>query len=262
VATGKGASASDTSAPPRRAASSYFERSELPLTSLIFLLPLIVIYEVGTSVLLSDGKGGTQHIIAFSLLQQFFQMLGATARHLPALAVVGILLSWHIARNDAWVFYPRTYLGMAAESVAMAVPLLIIGFVVVRYLEQLHLGGGASAALGGKGGLLVLSIGAGIYEELVFRLVAFTFLSFLLRDLFQLPNLLSGLLIVLGSAVAFSAYHYLGAEQFDLPTFAFRTVAGVYFGGMFLARGFGVTAGSHAAYDVLVTLLREPPHVG
>jgi hypothetical protein len=67
---------------------------------------------------------------------------------------------------------------------------------------------------------------------------------------------------VLGSAVAFSAYHYLGAEQFDLPTFAFRTVAGVYFGGMFLARGFGVTAGSHAAYDVLVTLLREPPHVG
>ncbi|HLL89340.1 MAG TPA: CPBP family intramembrane glutamic endopeptidase [Tepidisphaeraceae bacterium] len=243
-----------TSAPPRRASSGYFEQSELPLSSLVFLLPLIALYEVGTAVLLRDAHGGTQHIIAFNLLQQFFHMMGATGRHLPALAVVGILLAWHIARNDAWVLYPRTYLGMAAESLALAVPLLIMGFVVVRYLQHLHLAGGIP--IGRTGGMIVLSIGAGIYEELVFRLVAFTFLSFVLRDLFQLPNVLSGLLIVLVSALAFSAYHYLGNEQFDLPTFAFRTIAGVYFGGMFLARGFGVTAGSHAAYDILVTLLR------
>jgi hypothetical protein len=245
-----GAAAADV--PGRRLANGYFEQSELPLTSLVFLLPLIAIYEVGTTWLLSDPHGGTQHIIAFSLLQQFFQMFGATGRHLPAMAVVGILLAWHIARNDSWRIFPRTCLGMAAESMAMAVPLLVIWRAIAQYLTVSHLWSVQSP----RAGVLVLSIGAGIYEELVFRLVAFTFLSFLLRDLLHLPRFVSLLLMVVVSALAFSAYHYLGSEQFDFPTFAFRTVAGIYFGGLFLARGFGVTAGSHAAYDVLVSLLR------
>src|SRR5690606_38334712 len=94
--------------PSRRTPKNYLERSELPLTSLLFLLPPIALYEVGTELWLSDPERGTQHIIAFSLLQQFFSMFGATGRHLPALAVVILLLSWHIARNDSWTLHPRT----------------------------------------------------------------------------------------------------------------------------------------------------------
>ncbi len=233
----------------RRVPKNYLERSELPLTSLLFLLPLIVAYEIGTEWWLSDPETGTQHIIAFSLMQQFFMLFGATGRHLPALAVVVLLLAWHIARNDSWTLHPKTCVAMAVESCAMAIPLVIIGYAVMYYVKSIHLMATTSTS-----GLVVLSLGAGIYEELVFRLIAFTALSFLLRDLFKFGSASSAVLMVVVSAFLFSLYHYLGTEDFQLPSFAFRTVAGIYFGALFLTRGFGITAGAHAAYDVFVTL--------
>ena len=103
--------------------------------------------------------------------------------------------------------------------------------------------------------LLILCLGAGIYEELVFRLIVLTILTLLVKDLLQCPGRFGTLLVVLISALMFSGYHYLGPEPFHWRTFAFRTLAGIYFGVLFLARGFGVTAATHAAYDILVLLV-------
>jgi membrane protease YdiL (CAAX protease family) len=61
------------------------------------------------------------------------------------------------------------------------------------------------------------------------------------------------------SSILFAAYHYLGQEAFHWRTFAFRTAAGAYFGAIFVLRGFGVTAGAHAAYDVILVLMRAAP---
>src|SRR6476620_9814971 len=78
--------------------AGYLRRSELPLASLVFLLPFIVLYELGTRQFASDPAHQTeQRIIAFNLMQQFFHLFGATGRYMPALAVVGILLGCHIA---------------------------------------------------------------------------------------------------------------------------------------------------------------------
>jgi hypothetical protein len=70
-----------------------------------------------------------------------------------------------------------------------------------------------------------------------------------------MPKTRAALLMVVISGIAFSFYHYLGNEQFSWKTCLFRSVAGIYFGGIFLCRGFGITAGSHAAYDVIVCVL-------
>src|SRR5438045_2871745 len=87
----RGASASRSSKP-----SGYLRKAELPLSSLAFLLPLIVLYELGTRYVLNapvhSGSAGGQRIIAFTLMQQFFNFFGASGRYLPALAVTGILL--------------------------------------------------------------------------------------------------------------------------------------------------------------------------
>ena len=104
--------------------------------------------------------------------------------------------------------------------------------------------------------LFVLSLGAGIYEEMVFRLVALTLLHLLLRDVLKLPRFWSYLCMVVVSSVAFAAYHYLGSEAFSWRSLAFRTIAGVYFALLFLRRGFGVSAFSHSAYDMFVIYLR------
>jgi membrane protease YdiL (CAAX protease family) len=236
--------------------TGYFQRAEMPLTSLIFLLPLIVIYELGTHYISVTHHQGEQDIIAFKLLQRFFFFFGATGRYLPALAVVGILLAWHVARDDAWQVSISTIFGMICESFLLALPLILMGFAAARYWSL-------SASRIAPASLIVLSIGAGIYEELVFRLMALTLLHLLLIDLFGMKRSIAYLLMVLVSSVLFASYHYLGSEPFIWQTFVFRTAAGLYFGAIFVFRGFGITAGSHAAYDVLIVLLRLllPPHL-
>jgi membrane protease YdiL (CAAX protease family) len=81
-------------------------------------------------------------------------------------------------------------------------------------------------------------------------------LSFVFIDLMGMKRGWAGLLMVVSSSLLFSLYHYLGHEQFDLRTFAFRTAAGAYFGAVFIFRGFGITAGAHAAYDIYIVALR------
>jgi hypothetical protein len=229
----------------------YFCCSELPLTSLAFLLPFILLYELGTrwAVVFDPAHPTEQRIIAFNLMQQFFQLFGASGRYLPALAVIGILLAWHLARSDPWKIDVRHLFGMMLESAILALPLIALGFVAARYLP-LFLASKSVAKL------VILSIGAGIYEELVFRLIGFAALSLLFIDLLRIRRAWAYVLIVLISSLGFSLYHYLGNESFQLRTFTFRTVAGLYFGTIFIFRGFGITAGNHAAYDIIVVSLR------
>ena len=143
-------------------------------------------------------------------------------------------------------------MGMGMESTLLAVPLLLAGQMVIHYLQQITLAG-----LGLQDReMIVTFLGAGIYEELVFRLAGFAVLSLLFRDIFKFEKKLSMLLIVVCSGILFSLYHYLGNEQFAWPSFIFRTFAGIYFGVLLMFRGFGVTAGAHTAYDIIVWSIR------
>ncbi len=232
---------------PLRVLREYVRLSELPLTCLVFIVPLMIAYEVGTVYYASDPIHHTeQRIIAFTMMRRFFEMFGATGRYMPAMAVGSILVAWHLARKDPWQVDVPTVLGMTAESMLLGLPLLVLCNVVHRYLPLNN---------SEMRGLLVSSVGAGIYEELVFRLIAFTLLHILLIDVFEINRVWASLLIVLTAAVLFSLYHYLGKEQFAWDTCIFRTLAGVYFGVIFLTRGFGITVGAHAAYDVVAVLL-------
>ncbi|MEO6435177.1 MAG: CPBP family glutamic-type intramembrane protease [Tepidisphaeraceae bacterium] len=231
------------------------KRSELPLASLLFLLPFIVLYELGTRYFAFDALHQTeQRIIAFTLMQDFFNLFGATGKYMPPLAVVGILLSVHIARNDPWKVTPSTLGGMTIESLAWALPLLALGTLSVRYLS--HYLPLMTVTSGNWRTLFVLSIGAGIYEELVFRLVALTVLHLVLLDLLKMPKMWGYLSMVLISSLGFAFYHYLGSEVFAWRSLMFRTVAGIYFALLFILRGFGITAFSHASYDMYVVGLR------
>jgi membrane protease YdiL (CAAX protease family) len=181
------------------------------------------------------------------MMRRFFQWFGASGRYLPALAVVAILLGCHIARKDPWRLEVGVVLGMFAESALLGFPLLLAGQLL---RHALPLAGGSPWQ-----GDFVDYIGAGIYEELVFRLIMFTALSIVLVDLLRIERFWAGLLIVVSSAVLFSAYHYLGSERFAWGPFVFRTVAGLYFAAVFLVRGFGLTVGGHAAYDITLGIM-------
>jgi hypothetical protein len=239
---------------PRELPRGYLQQSRLPLAALLFLLPFIVFYEVGTHHFAFDPARQTeQRIIAFNLMHQFFQWWGATGRYMPPFAVVGILLSLHIAHNDPWKVRPNTLLCMALEGAAWGIPLVAIGSLSARYLYP-HLP--LMTGTGDWRTMFVLSMGAGIYEELVFRLIGLTVLYILLIDVLRMPKKWGYLAIVAITSILFAQYHYWGGEPFSWRSFAFRTIAGAYFAVLFLTRGFGITAFSHSAYDIFLIYLR------
>jgi hypothetical protein len=104
---------------------------------------------------------------------------------------------------------------------------------------------------------LVFSVGAGIYEELLFRLIAIALLHLLIVDLFKVPHKVGATLAVLISSVAFALYHFSEANPFAWASFTAYMVAGVYFALIYLGRGFGIAVGVHAMYDVFVVVLNQ-----
>jgi membrane protease YdiL (CAAX protease family) len=110
---------------------------------------------------------------------------------------------------------------------------------------------------------IVTGIGAGIYEELVFRLILICLLMLLFQDVLRLTHKNSIILSVLISATLFSVHHHIDLlsgqpnanDPFNSIEFAFRTIAGIYFAVLFAFRGFGITAGTHAFYDIIATII-------
>jgi membrane protease YdiL (CAAX protease family) len=222
----------------------YFEQSQVPLTCLLFLTPLLCLHEIGSRWMAADPE----RLLAFHHVKLFLHVFGASGRYLPAFAVATILLSSHIARKGDWTLDISTAGFMILESIALSLPLFALDALSSHYIPL------AAAPVHGHSrwpSLFIMCVGAGIYEELIFRLVFFTLLNILLIDLLRLPKKRVILAIVVAGAVLFSLYHYWWGEAFAWRSFAFRTAAGIYFGLIFISRGFGVTAGTHAAYDLL-----------
>ncbi len=223
-----------------------------PLEALVFLLPLILFYEVGCILLYpSSGSGaGQERVVAFHLLQVFFELFGSTGVWMPGLAVIVILICTHIASKRPWIISRKAVWIMYAESALAALPLLMFN----------HLLSASPAAPDTGRELLadaVLGVGAGVYEELVFRLIFISVIVMIGTDLLNLPNGLTTIAAIALSSLAFSAHHHppLGSEPFSTAKFLFRAAAGVYLGLLFVYRGYGPAAGTHAAYNLMVTLI-------
>lgn len=232
----------------------YFRESETAVASLALLLPLVVLYEVGTWYWTFDPVEQTEtRIVAFSLLRDSLAACGATARWVAPACVISLLVGLALARREKWTLHLWTPVLMTLESVVLSLPLLLIGMLVSRYIP---LANGSDL-----GPSVVLAVGAGIYEELIFRLIGFSVVHFLLCDFLGVAHRVAVPIILICSGVGFSFYHYWGTETFAWQSFIFRTLAGVYFGGLYLSRGFGVTAGCHASYDIVVFLLRTLPQL-
>ncbi len=99
---------------------------------------------------------------------------------------------------------------------------------------------------------LVLSLGAGIYEELLFRVLLVGGLFLVLKRL--APRWLAYLLAAVVGALLFSWIHYIGSfgDEFTMVSFTYRAFGGLVLNALYLVRGFGVTAWTHALYDVYV----------
>lgn len=243
-----------------RESATYWELSRTPLTSLFFTLPLIAAYEGGVLVL---GRGSPRNG-ADVWLREILGSLGFGQYFLLPLATVAGLLAWQFLAHDRWKLSLAVLPGMVAECLLWAVVLVGVGRVQQGFFP-LEISGAGLPSLevdafgGGVRGLfarIVSFCGAGLYEEVLFRLLMLPAGVWLFERLGCGP-LAAGGWAVLASSLIFSAAHYVGplGDTFALDSFVFRTLAGMLFAALFLARGFGIAAGSHFFYDLLVGLL-------
>jgi hypothetical protein len=232
---------------------SYFQATRHPWPSLLFLLPLLGAYEAGVFWL-----GGPQPDAlrngADAWLHWALQNVGVNFAYAPPGLIALFFLGWSYAARDK---RPQDLVGvvsgMVIETVFFALGLWGLSRALGPVLDHFGIRLSWSPDRVRAVGQAITFIGAGIYEEVLFRLVLFSGLSFLLRVAF-IPSLLAVPLAAAGSAALFSAAHHVGpfGEPYDGEVFLFRMLAGIYFAAVFRMRGFGVAAGAHALYDVVV----------
>ena len=233
-------------APRGQLAERYWSESRRPLASLVFIAPLLAIYELG--VLFWGVRNGADAFMRWAL-----NLMGFGQHFLLPLLIVCILLGWHYVSRQPWRLSGGVIAGMAAESVMLGICLRMIAFLqhvlfqVIREPLAASIGGALKHSVG--------FLGAGIYEELLFRLIFLSLVAWISRRMGATPRMSMVIAVLLNSFV-FAVAHYIGAagDTFVLFGFFFRVLAGVFFSLLFVFRGFGIAAGSHAAYDVLVEL--------
>lgn len=231
---------------------AYLASTRHPWACLLFLVPLLAAYEVGVSRLGGD-KAAHFRNGADAWMRWAFEVFGAAHFLVVPAFVVSILILWTWWK---WADRPEdpvtTWFGMAFESVMFAVILWQFSRNFGPILDGLGLKLQITVRTAPAAQLLTF-IGAGIYEEVLFRLGLFGGLVLILRAV-RIPWVVAWLLAAIVAAVAFAAAHHVGpfAEPLRADYFVFRTVAGLYFTALFVARGFGIAVGAHTGYDVLV----------
>ena len=173
---------------------------------------------------------------------------------LPVL-VTAILLSWHVIRRYPWTIRLETQVGMLAESLLLAVALVAVGQMHHLLFGNFQTSENDSPLLAIDSRLThaVSYIGAGVYEEVMFRLLLLPVAYGVFRVM-EFPSQWAAMMSVTSTSFVFALAHHIGpaADAFSLFTFSFRAAAGIFFAAVFFVRGFGITVGCHAVYDLLV----------
>lgn len=233
----------------------YWARSRRPLAILIFLLPFVLFYEL--SLLLIPMSSGRLDIVAYQGIERIFGTLfgvvglADAGMAIPAILLVVCLLAWHVMARHPWRLDGPTVPLMWLESSLVAVPVVVLGFVISLTPAMNTVGeeiaGMAPEAHPGILSLLSMAVGAGLYEELIFRWVLIAMVHTLLADLLKFSNRTAIVSAVLLSSFLFTYAHHPG----DLGAVAFYFLAGLWFSALYLIRGFGIAAGGHIAYDLV-----------
>lgn len=235
-----------TSPPTGLRAYHYYTRSAT--YGVLSALPLFLLYEA-MIVAVNTGTRAPVRVGAEVWLKDLLAMTGARGGLLLVLiAGLSAAVAFVLDRDRTIPVRGQYFVGIVLESTVYAI---VVALLVSNLVSALF-----AVAPPPDGDLwtqLALSIGAGLYEELLFRVLLVGGLALLFRPFFEEATA-GYLLAALVGAALFSLVHYLGplGDPFELPSFTFRFAFGLALNVLFLWRGFAVAAWTHALYDVMV----------
>ncbi|HZV07791.1 MAG TPA: CPBP family glutamic-type intramembrane protease [Gemmataceae bacterium] len=234
---------------------SYLRSTRHPWPCLLFVLPLVIAYECGVVVLggphPENLRNGADNWLRVGLTR-----VGISWVWLPPAILLALMAVWTWKRRQERPNEVIAVLsGMILESIAYAIGLWTVSRALGPLLEHFGIELSAGSAEPAAVGQVITYLGAGIYEEALFRLILFSCILRLLRIL-DVNGLLAILLAASASALLFSAAHHIGpyGQPYSNYLFLFRLIAGLYFAFLFQARGFGIAVGAHACYNLMVSI--------
>jgi hypothetical protein len=233
--------------------TNYFSATRHPWACLLFLVPLLAAYEGGMLWLGGDQAAQLRNG-ADTWFRWGLELFGAAHVLAAPVVVLLVMLLWSWWR---WSDRPRdpitTFFGIAFESCIFAILLWQFSRNFGLILDGLGVKLQVTVLTPTQSQRILAFIGAGIYEEVLFRLGLFIGLYCIMRVV-MMPMPVAVLLAAFASALAFAAAHHIGpyGEPVRADWFIFRTCAGLYFTILFVVRGFGIAVGAHVGYDILV----------
>jgi membrane protease YdiL (CAAX protease family) len=235
-----------------------------PLVDLGLTLPIFLVYHLGVVFLRVRN--------ATDLFTQPLLKLAEGSITLYLLITLGIGAAFagvFFVLGRKQKFNPKRLVQIVIEGALYAIVLRFTGSYVVGHLFAAS----RPDAMGPnpfEG--VIMSFGAGFYEELAFRVILFGLGAKALVWLFARQKLgvvatspvrltMRAIAVMaiwsLACAAIFSGVHYVGsmADTFRVTTFTFRLVLGLVLTLIYATRGFAAAVWAHALYDVWVLVL-------
>ena len=229
---------------------SYFLKSRTSFYSFLFTLPLFLLYEVNILFLSWDDilvvRNGADFLMR-SILESFdiYGLYG-----LGLVFFLGLLVTYifFIKEDQQQEVNVNFLFIMLAESMLWSV---VLYFLLFKFMVLLMNPVGKTILQ-----QVTLAIGAGIYEEFLFRVLLIAGLSGILGFVFMWDKTFKNIIAVVLSGGIFSAFHFMGeyGDFFSMELFLIRFFAGLILGVLYMYRGFGITAYTHSIYDLIVLI--------
>jgi hypothetical protein len=223
----------------------YLKETRQPIYSAAMVLPFLCIYHIGTVLFHTTYING-----ADALIIRILSSLSVHSMFASALVLAAFFTIWQLRTHAKWKIRTGNLLFCFLESACFAL-ILLFGFGWM----SMHL----SLAISARSGIanLILYCGAGVYEELVFRAFLLGILVAGFSLIFRKKKGSAAAAAAILGSLLFSLFHYIGpgGDTFSIGSFVQRTLGGLYFSVLYVTRGFGVTATSHAIYDILVGII-------
>lgn len=216
--------------------------------SFVFTLPLFIFYELGMVFIARENllvlRNGADVLMRQVLgLFGIYGAYGFSATFMVGFTIAFIRQKKHLKSMSVKGEYLLT---MFFESVMYSALLFILLGLAQNYLMSPK-----SKELFQQ---IVLSLGAGIYEEFVFRVILISGIAIILGFIFQWQETAKNTGAIIVAAVIFSLFHFVGeyGDSYSFTLFLIRFIAGIFLGVIYVWRGFGIAAYSHAIYDLVV----------
>lgn len=228
--------------------SNYLKTSSHKFYGAVVAVVMLLLYEIFVM------WGSTSNMMIRNApeawLRNMLNFVGISHYYISFIMMTAAIIAVPVFYRQGLVVQKKIFLGIILESLFWgAVSGMLINLVIAKLF--MVTGTMSGSIIGDLG----LAIGAGLFEELFFRVILTSALIWTCAKLIRV-KWLSVMVAVIVASLLFSLAHYVGSvgDHFELYSFLFRFLAGLWFTTLYSVRGFAVVCLTHAFYDIFIVL--------